>query len=143
MKVLLSAYHCNPEDGSEPGVGWAFAAAAAQRHDVWLLSWSRYKTVVEEALGQPGAPPIQVCFLGDPAPPRFERASYIRWQRQVARSAEALHRRVGFDVTHHVTLSNTYLPVGVQLPGVPSVVGPLCGSPSPPLPLWRWLGPRG
>lgn len=150
MKVLLSAYHCNPEDGSEPGVGWAFAAAAAQRHDVWLLSWSRYRSEVGRGVrgerddpGGPGAVAIDVRFLGDPAPPRFERTSYVGWQRQAARTAAELHAAVGFDVTHHVTLSNTYLPVGVQLDGVPSVVGPLCGSPSPPLPLWRWLGPRG
>src|SRR3954452_12433259 len=143
MKILLSAYCCNPEDGSEPGIGWAFAAAAAERHEVWLLTWSHYRAVVEAALRRPDAPRIQVSFLGDEAAPRFERLGYVRWQREAARTAADLHRRIGFDLTHQVTLSATYLPIGVQLRGVPSVVGPLAGPPAAPLPLWRWLGPRG
>ena len=34
MKVLISAYACEPAKGSEPVVGWTWALAAAREHDV-------------------------------------------------------------------------------------------------------------
>ena len=39
MKVLLSAYACEPNKGSEPGVGWNWAIEIARLgHKVWVLT---------------------------------------------------------------------------------------------------------
>ena len=38
MKGLLSAYACEPGKGSEPEVGLRTVVAAAQRHDVWVIT---------------------------------------------------------------------------------------------------------
>ena len=38
MKVLMSAYACEPGKGSEPAVGWNWALQAARRHEVWVLT---------------------------------------------------------------------------------------------------------
>ena len=38
MRVLVSAFACDPTEGSEPGAGWAWARAAAVEHDVWLMT---------------------------------------------------------------------------------------------------------
>jgi hypothetical protein len=35
--VLLGAYSCNPETGSEPGVGWGRALETARHFDTWVL----------------------------------------------------------------------------------------------------------
>jgi len=40
MRVLISAYACEPDKGSEPGVGWNWALAAAEKHEVWVLTRS-------------------------------------------------------------------------------------------------------
>jgi hypothetical protein len=37
-KVLMSAYACDPDRGSEPGIGWNTALEMARRHDVWLMT---------------------------------------------------------------------------------------------------------
>ena len=38
MKVLISAYSCEPGRGSERGVGWNVAREVARRHEVWVLT---------------------------------------------------------------------------------------------------------
>ena len=38
MRVLISAYACEPHRGSEPEVGLRMVLAAAREHDVWVLT---------------------------------------------------------------------------------------------------------
>jgi hypothetical protein len=38
MRVLLSAFTCSPELGSEPRVGFQAMLAAARYHKVWVLT---------------------------------------------------------------------------------------------------------
>ena len=38
MKVLISAYSCEPGKGSEREVGWSVIREAAKRHQVWVLT---------------------------------------------------------------------------------------------------------
>ena len=37
MKILISAYACDPYRGSEPGVGWTAVCRIARTHDVFVL----------------------------------------------------------------------------------------------------------
>src|SRR5208282_4513652 len=43
LKVLAAAYACDPSRGSEMAVGWGWATAASNNHDVWVLcaDWQR------------------------------------------------------------------------------------------------------
>ena len=51
MRLLLSAYACEPGRGSEPGVGWNWAIAlAALGHDVWVLTRANNRDRIEQAL---------------------------------------------------------------------------------------------
>ena len=38
MRVLISAYACEPNKGSEPEVGLRVVLAAARDHDVWVMT---------------------------------------------------------------------------------------------------------
>lgn len=38
MKILVSAYACEPGKGSEPGVGWSFVNELAKKHNVTVLT---------------------------------------------------------------------------------------------------------
>lgn len=49
-KVLLSCYACEPDCGSEPGVGWNWAMVMAEDFDVVVLTRSNNRTVIEQAL---------------------------------------------------------------------------------------------
>tara|TARA_R110002020_G_scaffold214865_6_gene422054 strand:+ start:9981 stop:12035 length:2055 start_codon:yes stop_codon:yes gene_type:complete len=69
---------------------------------------------------------------------------YVLWQRELSRAARQLHARVGFDVAHHVTFANDWLPCGLADVGVPLVWGPVGGASRLPLRALRpWLGARG
>ena len=47
MKVLLSAFQCTPDRGSEPGNGWHWATALADYgHDVTVLTTSFEREVI-------------------------------------------------------------------------------------------------
>ena len=51
MKVLIGAYACAPNTGSEGGVGWNWAVQAARHgHDVHVITRANNRTVIEEEL---------------------------------------------------------------------------------------------
>ncbi|WP_342372826.1 glycosyltransferase [Propioniciclava soli] len=70
---------------------------------------------------------------------------YALWQRLLAKTAKRLHASLDFDVAHHVTFANDWLPSGLtDLRGVPFIWGPVGGASL--IPYWRlrrWLGWRG
>ena len=48
MKILLSAYACEPNKGSEPGVGWHWALELGYLgHDVWVLTRANNRPAIE------------------------------------------------------------------------------------------------
>lgn len=60
MKLLLSAYACEPGLGSEPGVGWNSALEAARFHDVWVLTRAANRKAIEQV---PSPPRVRFIYL--------------------------------------------------------------------------------
>ena len=137
MKVIIGAYACEPSQGSEPAVGWHWAHEAANAgHDVWVVTRRNNRRAIESA-SQEGAPAPTFEYLDLPRPflwmkQRFGHpgllAYYYAWQVALGVTAHRLHRRVGFDLAHHVTFVNDWLPSGLCLLPVPFVWGPVGGS---------------
>jgi glycosyltransferase involved in cell wall biosynthesis len=152
MKVLLSAYACEPGRGSEPGAGWAWACAAAQGNDVWVLTHTTNRVSIEAALAADPelAGRLHPVYLRNERWARPLRGTgrtrmlyYVIWQLlSCPRAARRLHREIGFDVAHHLTYASDWLPAGVsRLDGVPFVWGPVGGSSTRRTPaLWPRLG---
>jgi hypothetical protein len=114
MKVLLSAYACAPETGSEPEVGLRTVLAAARRHEVWVLTQPVMVDAVRRTLAhhpledrihleavQPSFPPHRPGLRG------FAEFHWRhdQWQRRAAAHGVSLDRRIGFDVVHHIALA--------------------------------------
>jgi glycosyltransferase involved in cell wall biosynthesis len=149
LRVLLSAFSCEPGKGSEPEVGLRTLLAAASSHEVWVLT------------SDTGAPTLQRFLDAHPLGPRIHlepipfgiqiddlalatfHGFYDRWQRRAAARALRLDRQIGFDVVHHATMSTVWTRVGVASVPKPLVWGPVGGGVEPPLSLLRELGPRG
>lgn len=152
LKVLVSAYACHPEQGSEPGVGWNWVREIARHHDVWLLTEAeRFAPVTESAIRTDRHLSNAVKVIGIPRERRAERwlkslayyYTYEKWQRAALARAQELHRQVRFDVVHQLNM------IGYREPGflwsldVPFVWGPIGGFAQMP---WRYLravGPSG
>lgn len=153
-RVIMSAYACGAGDEPEAGAGWGFARAAAVNHDVWVVTRRRFKPSISAALADDDdlVKHLTVHYLDLP-PWLVARARhswdvywyYVLWQRQLARLARDLHKVVRFDLAHHVTFANDWLPCGInKLQSVPLVWGPVGGaSRTPSWRLARWLGLRG
>lgn len=138
-RILISAFACRPGMGSEPGTGWACARTMAAHHDVWVLTRSRNRDVIEKAMQQDPVPGLQFVYLDIPSwilrlrKPRHEfQAFYYLWQFAAYFVARRLCRDVGIDLIHHVTYQKFWAPSFVALLPVPFVWGPVGGGESMP-----------
>jgi glycosyltransferase involved in cell wall biosynthesis len=152
MKVLLSAYACSAELGSEPRVGFQAMMAAARDHEVWVLTQRDMALSLQQFLqGHPFQDRIHLEAVDPPAPALTGGVRELakthwqhdKWQRNAAARSLELDRHVNFDVVHHVTLAAFWLRVGVASLNKPLVWGPVGGAVNVPWPLVAELGRRG
>lgn len=150
MKVLISAYACSPYQGSEPGVGWGFVAALAERHDLWVIvEEEKFRSDIERYLAENPDFPSSVRFhflrkqrnrpLRKLWPPSYYWY-YRRWHENCLVLAEELHREVNFDLAHQLTMVGFREPGYLWKLGIPFVWGPIGGMGSFP---WRFLPMAG
>lgn len=148
MRILVSAYACEPRRGSEPGVGWNWARELARHHEVWVLTRSNNREPIERELADHSSdhPPMKFLYVDLPGwASRLKRGQrwvhpyYYAWQFAARRVARRAHAQTPFDVVHHVTFASAFTPALVRLPGVPFIWGPVGGGVRVP---WR-LVPEG
>jgi glycosyltransferase involved in cell wall biosynthesis len=167
MKVLLSAYACEPGRGTELGVGWNTAWEIAKYHEVWVLTRpDDGRESIEAELKLHPNPNLHFVYFTPPIIGSLWRRGsiaflvhYYFWQIQAYLVARRLHREIGFDVAHHVTFVRHSAPSFLVLLPIPFIWGPVGGGESAPDPFWvdfswrnrvyellrsgaRWLGER-
>lgn len=144
MRILLSAYACEPGKGSEPGVGWNWAIELGRRgHEVTVLTRKHNRDSIEKAQGS-GVVPESVRFAYYDLPERWSRFKkgrrgihfyYFLWQAGATRFARRLHAAEAFDLVHHVTFVVIRQPSFMGMLGIPFVLGPVSGGERIPLAL--------
>ena len=152
LRVLVSAYACEPGKGSEPGVGWNWARQIARfAEEVWVITRANNREVIEQALAKEPLPNVRWVYFDLPRWARFWKKGqrgvhlyYYLWQIGIYFLAWRLHRKVKFDLIHHVTFGNYWTPSFLALLPVPFVVwGPVGGGESAPGPFYRTFSWRG
>lgn len=147
MKLLLSAYACEPDRGSEPGVGWNWAIELARiGHEVHVLTRSNNQNSIEAALGRLSGP-VPVFHYSDlPSAIRWWKRGqagihfyYLLWQFWALAKAFELHKTVRFDRVHHLTFGVHRQATLMWALGVPLTVGPLGGGETSPIGLRQGL----
>jgi glycosyltransferase involved in cell wall biosynthesis len=151
LRVLLSAYACEPGKGSEPGIGWNWALGLARAgHEVWVLTRANNRAAIERALA--GAPEANLHFLYYDLPPwarRWKRGArgirtyYLLWQWGAYRKARRFCRETRVDLVHHLTFGVFRHPSFMGLLGLPFVFGPVGGGETAPRALRRSFPLRG
>jgi glycosyltransferase involved in cell wall biosynthesis len=113
----------------------------SQGHEVWaVIEQSEYQKETLEYLATHPMPGFHPVFFQLPTlVVKWIRGSgmshsvyYHLWQHKLLRVAAELHRRVGFDLAHHVTFGRYWSPCGVRNLGVPFVWGPVGAAESAP-----------
>lgn len=141
--VLLSAFACSPLWGSEPGVGWQWALALSQQHDVTVLTHTYFQDDIEAALRHRPHAGLQFSYFkvplasGHPHRQLNSRLYYLAWQATVRRHVGRLLRQQRFDLVHHLTWGSYRLPCFLGGLGVPMALGPVGGGEGAPARLYR------
>jgi glycosyltransferase involved in cell wall biosynthesis len=143
-KILAFAYACEPDHGSEPGVGWRMCQAISREHEVWVITRQNNQQAIEQALAERPNAHLHFQYADLPHWARFWkkgergiRIYYYLWQFAALRVALELQRTVEFDLAHHITFVNDYLFTGLALQPVPFVWGPIGSPDKRPEALWR------
>ncbi len=141
--MLLSAFACAPDWGSEPGVGWHWAIELAQRYDVTVLTHERFRHRIEAELERRPRHGLRFVYVGrrdnEAALQRRvdSRLHYWRWQFGLRRVVRRLIAQDPPDLIHHLTWGSLRWPSRLAALGPPFVIGPLGGGERAPACLWR------
>jgi glycosyltransferase involved in cell wall biosynthesis len=151
MKILLSAYSCEPNKGSERGVGWNVAREVAKYHEVWVLTRpDESKAAIEAELALNPIPNLHFVYFTLPfwqdslrwGQSGAMQLHYYLWQIQAYLVGKQLHQEIGFDLVHHVTFVRYACPSFLALLPVPFVWGPVGGGESAPSGFWAEFSPK-
>ena len=132
MRILLTAFACNPGQGSEPGNGWNWARCLAQRgHDVDLVTCSDGRGGIEAGIDRLGLATLYLHLVDAerrwPVPHAEARrlAGYEAWLTACGRHVRQLPRP---DLAHHVTWGSLHFGPCFRGLGAPVVTGPVGGG---------------
>ena len=146
MKILISAYSCEPGRGSERGLGWNVAREVAKYHQVWVLTRpDESKEAIEAELQKKPIPNLNFVYFTLPfwqdslrwGQSGAMQIHYYLWQIQAYFVARRLHQKINFDVAHHVTFVKYSSPSFLCLLPIPFVWGSVGGGESAPKPFWQ------
>ena len=152
MKILLSAYACEPHKGSETSVGWHWALEASHLgHEVWVLTRENNRVTIEAELVKfPKIKNLNFIYYDLPFWARWWkkknrgiRLYYFFWQIGAYLLAKKVHREKGFDRVHHITFVSVRQPSFMGNLGIPFFFGPVGGGEKSPWNLRKGYGFRG
>ncbi|MDA9803127.1 glycosyltransferase [Flavobacteriaceae bacterium] len=137
LKILVSAYACAPNKGSEPGMGWNFVTGLAKFHELHVIVEKRkWEKPINDFLENNPELNDSVTFyfidkkrnkpLRKIWPPSYYWF-YKKWQKEAYNLALELDQKENFDLIHQLNM------VGYREPGYlwkidkPFVWGPIGG----------------
>ncbi|WP_432071735.1 glycosyltransferase family 4 protein [Streptomyces wuyuanensis] len=157
LRIVLVSYACDPSRGTEPGLGWAWALALAQRgHTVDVLTRpdrenTRHIASHIASLGATGrrirphfipVPEISRWVALVPGPVREQTREFLNydgWQRRALRYARG-RGLAEADLVHHVSYGSLVGGSALRELGPPLVFGPVGGGQTAPHSHRRFMG---
>lgn len=140
-KILVSAYACIPDRGSEEGNGWYYSSLISQQgYQVWCLTRDIGKAEIEQKLEQDPHPNLTFVYVNVP---RWVAQAgrlglmgmhfhYIYWQWSTLQVALRLSRKHPFDLVHHVSYTSLQLGSFLYRLKRPFIYGPVGGGQEAP-----------
>jgi len=143
MKILLSTYSCFPCQSSEPGNAWRAINEALKEHEVWALieTVEQYERLSVDYLPKNPMPNLHPIYFSLPSlverPLRgrgtlLDAVYYHLWQESAVKLALDLHKKIGFDLCHHVTFGRYWSPSCLRVLNIPFIWGPVGAAETPP-----------
>jgi len=155
LKILLSAFVCHPEKGSEEGIGWNWLRELSKEYEIHVIISCFFgqeepvRAAVEKLSYRKN---IHLIFIPIPQDSKTIMALFlvlefyylcIEWQKQALVEAEKLLEKVNIDIIHHVTYGSWTIPSYLWRLPKPFVLGPVTGSQRMPLVGYSFLPLKG
>lgn len=134
-KVLLSAYACEPNKGSEPGVGWNWATHLAEKYEVYVITRLNNKKVIESYLVK--HPIEHLHFYYHDCSELAKKLKkmpngiflyYKKWQSEILSLATKIVCDEQIELVHHITFNEFRTPGKLYKIDKPFVWGPIGGG---------------
>jgi len=140
MKILLSAYACAPNCGSEEGIGWNWLVSLGKAgHRIWCVTTVRASHGAQAEIQRLGLNNISIVHVEVPEwvekSYRCEAGVYLHylvWQWRAYLKAKQLNSTLDFDLVHHVTYGSIQMGSEMWRLGKPLIFGPTGGGQSSP-----------
>ena len=149
MKILVTAYACEPGKGSEPEVGWQWVHQIARFHETWVITRANNRLLIEEGLKKEPNKNLHFVYIDLPAWASFWKKGnrgvhlyYQIWQILSGLQGRKLHREIAFDIVQHVTFVNDWIGSGASLVPVSFVWGPIGSHPFVSIKYKDFIGSR-
>jgi glycosyltransferase involved in cell wall biosynthesis len=140
-KVLISAYACVPDKGSEEGNGWYYSSLVSkQGYQVWCLTRNLGEAQINQKLAEYPHPNLNFVYVTVPlwVDKAYHRGMfgmyfhYLYWQWAVMRVAMRLDKEHKFDLIHHVSYTSLQLGSFLYKLRKPFIYGPVGGGQEAP-----------
>ncbi len=148
LNVLLSAYACRPNMGSEPGVGWNTACEVANYEQVWVITRADNRSFIEAEMAANPRDKLQFIYCDIPWLMRWwckpgQLLHYYFWQIVAYVTVRRLYQNLALDLVHHVTYVRYSTPSFLALLPIPLIWGAVGGGETAPAPFWQDFSWRG
>ncbi|MFP4340302.1 MAG: glycosyltransferase family 4 protein [Cyclobacteriaceae bacterium] len=142
MNILVEAYDCEPDRGSEFGKSWIWLVNYLRAgHQVWCLTSVRGKKGIEKKFRQEDYPRLKIIYVyvnqyldakaqqGDSA---ILYLHYLLWLHSAANKAVELQKNIAFDFSHHISWESLQGGSELWKLNIPFIFGPVGGGQYPP-----------
>jgi glycosyltransferase involved in cell wall biosynthesis len=143
ITILLSAYACRPNAGTELGTGWNWAIHLAETGStVHVLTAGRNREAVEAYQREHPSAELHFHFIDVPwiNPMGSGARHYLMWHWMALRKAKVLSKSVAFDVVQHVSYGSVHVPTPLWRLGLPTIFGPVGGGQTTPPIMLSYFG---
>jgi glycosyltransferase involved in cell wall biosynthesis len=141
-KILISAYACIPDRGSEEGNGWNYSSIISQQgYKVWCITRNIGQKQIEAKMASCPNPNLTFVYVTVPRwiDDAYDKGlfglyfHYIYWQWAAAKVALALHKKQAFDLVHHVSYTSLQMGSFLYRLNCPFIYGPVGGGQEAPV----------
>lgn len=141
--VLISAYACEPDKGSEPGVGWNWARQLAKNNRVIVITRKNNRASIEKELNENPCKNISFYYCDVSSKisswKKGQRGLYLYyylWQMENYKLSKKLVKEYKVDIAMCITFGNMWLPTFMYKLPCKFIWGPLGGGEAIPVELW-------
>lgn len=139
LRILVSAYGCEPNKGSEAGVGWNWVEIMARHYELWVVTRKNNKENIDSYIAEDIKKNIHFIYYDLPDKIRALKKKekglywyYYLWQRGIMHVIKDKMETINFDYVMHLTFGSIWLPTYLHRLKVPFIWGPVGGGEAVP-----------